>query len=140
MIHGVSKSWTQLSNWTELRLLCPWDSPGKNTGVDCHFLLQRIFLTQELSPSLLHHRQILYWLNYVTDKYHLVPFYSYGPFLFLSKENLKYHHRRYKTQVTVWSIEVFYQYFCIISLCVYREDTRCIKEGKDLELVSLMFE
>ena len=23
------------------RLLCPWDSPGKNTGVVCHFLLQR---------------------------------------------------------------------------------------------------
>ena len=22
------------------RLLCLWDSPGKNTGVDCHFLLQ----------------------------------------------------------------------------------------------------
>ena len=22
------------------RLLCPWDSPGKNTGVSCHFLLQ----------------------------------------------------------------------------------------------------
>src|SRR5574337_598976 len=22
------------------RLLCPWDSPGKNTGVDCHLLLQ----------------------------------------------------------------------------------------------------
>ena len=22
------------------RLLCPWDFPGKNTGVDCHFLLQ----------------------------------------------------------------------------------------------------
>ena len=28
------------------RLLCPWNSPGKNTGVDCHFLLQEIFLTQ----------------------------------------------------------------------------------------------
>ena len=27
------------------RLLCPWDSPGKNTGVGCHFLLQGIFLT-----------------------------------------------------------------------------------------------
>ena len=26
------------------RLLCPWDSPGKNTGVGCHFLLQGIFL------------------------------------------------------------------------------------------------
>ena len=23
------------------RLLCPWDFPGKNTGVGCHFLLQR---------------------------------------------------------------------------------------------------
>ena len=27
------------------RLLCPWDSPGKNTGVVCHFLLQGIFPT-----------------------------------------------------------------------------------------------
>ena len=26
--------------------LCPWDSPGKNTRVGCHFLLQGIFLTQ----------------------------------------------------------------------------------------------
>ena len=45
-------------------LLCPWDFPGKNTRVDCHFLLQRIFLTQELNPGLLHCRQILYWLSY----------------------------------------------------------------------------
>ena len=28
------------------RLLCPWDSPGKNTGVGCHSLLQQICLTQ----------------------------------------------------------------------------------------------
>ena len=33
-------------------LLCPWDSPGKNTGVNCHALLQGIFLTQALNPSL----------------------------------------------------------------------------------------
>ena len=26
------------------RLLCPWDSPDKSTGVGCHFLLQGIFL------------------------------------------------------------------------------------------------
>ena len=32
------------------RLLCPWDFPGKNTGVGCHFLLQGIFLTT--SPAL----------------------------------------------------------------------------------------
>ena len=25
------------------RLLCPWDSPGKNTGVGCHFLLRNIY-------------------------------------------------------------------------------------------------
>ena len=46
------------------RLLCPWDSPGKNTGVGCHFLLQRIFLTQESNPGLLHCRQLIYQLSY----------------------------------------------------------------------------
>ena len=46
--------------WTVApRLLCPWDSPGKNTGVCCHFLLQGIFLTQGLNPGLLHCRQII---------------------------------------------------------------------------------
>ena len=44
--------------------LCPWDSPGKNTGVGCHFLLQGIFPTQESNPGLLHCRQILYQLSY----------------------------------------------------------------------------
>ena len=42
------------------RLLSPWDSPGKNTGVGCHALLQGIFLTQGLNPGLLHYRRILY--------------------------------------------------------------------------------
>ena len=36
------------------RLLCPWDSPGKNTAVGCHALLKRIFPTQGLNPYLLH--------------------------------------------------------------------------------------
>ena len=34
------------------RLLCPWDSPGKNTGVGCHFLLQEIFPAQGENPHL----------------------------------------------------------------------------------------
>ena len=34
------------------RLLHPWDSPGKNTGVDYHFLLQEIFQTQGSNPGL----------------------------------------------------------------------------------------
>ena len=32
----------------------PWDFPGNNTGVGCHFLLQGIFPTQGSNPSLLH--------------------------------------------------------------------------------------
>ena len=35
------------------RLLCPWDSPGKNTGMGCRALLQGIFLTQGSNPGLL---------------------------------------------------------------------------------------
>ena len=41
------------------RLLRPWDSPGKNTGVGCHFLLQGIFPTQGLNRGLPHCRQTL---------------------------------------------------------------------------------
>ena len=33
--------------------LCPWDSPGKNTGVGSHALLQGILLTQGWNPDLL---------------------------------------------------------------------------------------
>ena len=36
------------------RLLCPWDFPGNNTGIRCHFLLQGTFLTQGLNTHLLH--------------------------------------------------------------------------------------
>ena len=76
-VHGVTKSRTQLSNWTEhsnllkkiyafvtyfstngiiyvqiyARLLCPSDFPGKNIGVGCPALLQGIFPTQRLNPQ-----------------------------------------------------------------------------------------
>ena len=36
------------------KLLCPWDSPGKNTGVGYHCPLQGIFLTQGSNARLLH--------------------------------------------------------------------------------------
>ena len=42
--HGLSPS----------RLPCPWDFPGKNAGVGCHFLLQGIFPTQGSNPCFLH--------------------------------------------------------------------------------------
>ena len=40
------------------------DSPGKNTGVDSHALLQGIFPTQESNPGLWHFRQILCHLSH----------------------------------------------------------------------------
>ena len=40
------------------------DSPGKNTGVGCHALIQEIFLTQGSNPGLLHCRQILYCVSH----------------------------------------------------------------------------
>ena len=52
-LHGLQRS----------RLLCPWNSPGKNTEVGLHLLLQGIFLTQGLNPGLPHCRQILYPLS-----------------------------------------------------------------------------
>ena len=40
------------------------DSPGKNTGLGCHALLQGIFPTQGSKPGLLHCRWILYHLSH----------------------------------------------------------------------------
>ena len=48
-------------------LLCPWNSPDKNTGVGCHALLQGVFLTQGLNSGLPHCRQILYHLSCKLD-------------------------------------------------------------------------
>ena len=89
-VHGVAESRTWLSDWTELklhmsewtwvtnsvmsdslrshglepaRLLCLWNSPGKNTGVGGYSLLQGIFPTQVSNLGLWHGRQILYNLE-----------------------------------------------------------------------------
>ena len=45
-------------------LLCPQNSPGKNTGVGCHFLLQGIIPTQALNSLFSQCGQILYCLSY----------------------------------------------------------------------------
>ena len=43
------------------RLLCPWNSPGKNIAVGNHSLLQGIFLTQRSNLGLQHQRQIFFF-------------------------------------------------------------------------------
>ena len=47
-VHGVAKSWTQLSDWTELN--CSWGSQDKNTAVVCHSLLQWTTFCQNSPP------------------------------------------------------------------------------------------
>ena len=42
----IESDMTERLYWNR-SLLCPWNFPGKNTGVGCHFLLQGIFLMQE---------------------------------------------------------------------------------------------
>ena len=41
----------QPHRWQLTRLPRPWDSPGKNTGVGCHFLLQCMKVKSEVAQS-----------------------------------------------------------------------------------------
>ena len=66
--HSVVSDSLQPHGLWPARFLCPWDSPGKNTGVSGHFLLQGIFPTQGLNPGLPHCRQILYHLSHQTTR------------------------------------------------------------------------
>ena len=54
------------------------DPPGKNTGVDCHALLQGIFPTQGLNPGLLHFRWILYHLSHQINPYMYIYIYLHN--------------------------------------------------------------
>ena len=74
----VKVSWFVLSSLRSqglqpARLLCPWISPSKNTGVGCHFLLQEIFPTQGVNLGLLHCRQILYRLTHQESPFQFTP-------------------------------------------------------------------
>ena len=72
------------------RLLCPWNSPGKNTGVGSHSLLQGIFPTQGSNPGLLHYRQILYHLSCQGSPFHAVVIQSLSWFNSLGSHGLQH--------------------------------------------------
>ena len=58
LVTSVMSDFVQLCGLQPNRILCTWDSPGKNTGVSCHALLQGIFSTQESNFCLL---CLLHW-------------------------------------------------------------------------------
>ena len=62
--HSVVSNHLQPHGLEPARLLCSWNSPGKNTGVGGHSLLPGISLTQGLNLHLLHCRQILWCLSH----------------------------------------------------------------------------
>ena len=74
--HSVVSDSLQPRGLWPARILCPWGSPGKNTGVGSYSLLQGIFPTQGSNPGLWSCRQILYCLSHQRSPPHhnyLVP-------------------------------------------------------------------
>ena len=67
--HSVVSNSLQPHGLQSTRLLCPWNSPGKNTGLGSHTLLQKIFPTQGLNLGLLRCQQILYHLSHQGSLY-----------------------------------------------------------------------
>ena len=64
------------------------DSPGKNTAVGCHALLQGIVPTQGLNPGLLHCRRILYCLSHLLGSQSPQPFHLAIDFQDFSQSSL----------------------------------------------------
>ena len=61
LLSCFNRVWFFATAWTIVHQApCPWDSPGKNTGVGWHALLQGIFLTQGSNLHLLYCRQFPY--------------------------------------------------------------------------------
>ena len=61
----------QLHGQWHTRILCPWDSPDKNTRVDCHFLPQGIFPDQGLNLHLLYWQADSFPLSHLGSPRHI---------------------------------------------------------------------
>ena len=58
----------QPHEWQPARLLCPWDSPGKNTGVGCHFLLHQLLQMFIILGEINSFRKFINDMPHVIDK------------------------------------------------------------------------
>ena len=91
------------------------DSPGKNTGVGCHALLQGIFPTQASNPGLPHCRWILYHLSHqespnqqqITEAFpgiffpSLLPILKISPCFLLHQQKILSHTPKNKTKLSL---------------------------------------
>ena len=82
------------------------ESPGKNTGVGCHALLQGIFLIQGSNPGLPYFRRILYHLRHKGSSAYALYSHSKG------YENRERHHLNLFSEKLFWSIK-----FTVFSVC-----------------------
>ena len=84
--HSVVSDSLQPHGLQPPRLLCPWNSPGKNTGVGSHSRFFSESSTKGLNPGLLYCRQILYHLSHqgspisdnIKTRFHLNSIKCYG--------------------------------------------------------------
>ena len=83
--HSVVFDSLQLHGLYPTRLLCPWNSPDKNTVVGNHSLLYPVFQTQGSNPGLLHCRRILYHLSHQGSRLTI----SYTMLEFSTAENVE---------------------------------------------------
>ena len=110
-----------------IRPLCPWNSPGKNTGVGCHCLFQEIFPTQGSNLSLLHCREILYHLSQQGGGETLILFQGMGEAAaFLKNPGLftfihYWHQLHAKVSLYDWGIEPSLLFCHFISSCILHE-------------------
>jgi len=93
--------------------LCPWNSPGKNTGVGSHSLLQGIFPTQGSNPGLPHCRQILYHPSHQQSPTNTLkapqkrPMWPQMPVMFLLKQALKRISSWVESSIDIKATELF---------------------------------
>ena len=96
------------------RFLCSWKFPGKNTGMGCHFLLQKIFLTQGSNLRLL---SLLHWQTNPIPLNHL------GSYEWRSKWKFKVEIYRERERCSAWFLVCsLFDLFFKIEKCQCKEE------------------
>ena len=84
------------------RLLCPWNFPGNNTGLGCHFLLQGIFPCPGIKPE----SPVFYFTKWIIRSFltvaFTVPFVKKFIFYFLPEFSVNHCKQPYVSQGTIF--------------------------------------